>query len=352
MIAPLDRTRTVIRAGQRPSPHRQGWEVRTCLKDIEVYLGVDISKESVDIRALDVDGRVLSSKQCVPRTAAAIQAAVRPYNGKALAVLEATGRLGKAPARALEAVGIGVVVENPAKMRHYALSRGLLEKSDRIDASMLAAYGRERRPQPRSSPDEEVEELAQLTARRRQLVEHRKRERTRLRGETLPFNRDSLGRMIESCGREIDEVEQEIRRRLQATPKLWELFERLQSAPGVGETTAAELVAWLPELGRLSRRQAAKLVGVAPLIQQSGLWRGQRRTRGGRAPVRRALYMAALGAVRRDGYFRACYVRLVGREKAKKAALIAIARLLLSVLNQMAKHEKTFDPGMLPVANR
>ena len=114
----------------------------------------------------------------------------------------------------------------------------------------------------------------------------------------MAFNRDSLKRMIESCSNEIDEVEQEIRRRLKATPKLQQLFERLQSAPGVGETTAAELVAWLPELGELSRGQAAKLVGVAPLIKQSGRYRGQMRTQGGRSQVRRALYMAALGAVR------------------------------------------------------
>ena len=202
------------------------------------------------------------------------------------------------------------------------------------------------------APDPEVETLARLTTRRRQLVDQRKGERTRLRGETLEFNRGSLVRMIESCSHEIDEVEQEIRRRLRAAPKLQELFERLQSAPGVGQTTAAELVAWLPELGELSRRQAAKLVGVAPLIQQSGQYRGQLRTRGGRSQVRRALYMAALGAVRRDGYFRDCYLRLVGREKAKKAALIAIVRLLLCVLNQMARHDKTYDPEMLPAANR
>ena len=107
-------------------------------KDIAVYLGIDGSKESVDICALSADGRVLSRKQRVPRTAAAIQAAVRRSNQNAFAVLEATGGLEKAPARALEAVGVGVVVEHPAKMRHYALSRGMLEKSDRLDAAMLA----------------------------------------------------------------------------------------------------------------------------------------------------------------------------------------------------------------------
>ena len=197
-----------------------------------------------------------------------------------------------------------------------------------------------------------MEILARLTARRRQLVDQRKAERTRLRGETLEFKRRSLGRMIEHLSQEIDEVEQEIRRRLRATPKLQERFERLQSAPGVGETTAAELVAWLPELGELSRGQAAKLVGVAPLIKQSGRYRGQLRTQGGRSRVRRALYMAALGAVRSDGYFRDCYVRLVGREKAKKSALIAVVRLLLCVLNQMSRHDKTYDPEMLPAASR
>ena len=257
------------------------------------------------------------------------------WTPQACAVLEATGGLEALPAAVLEAAGIAVSVENPAKIRHFALSHGLLEKTDRLDARVLAEFARERRPRPRRPPDPRVEALAKLVARRSQLVRLRAAERTRRRSETEPFCLQSLERTILALSQQIDDCQQEIRQRVGACPELSARARLLLSAPGVGEQTAHALLAWLPELGCFNRGEIAKLVGVAPLVQQSGRWRGRVMTLGGRARVRSCLYLAALSAVRRHGVYREFYLRLLDRGKAKKLALIAVARKLLLTLNQM-----------------
>lgn len=316
-------------------------------QSIEIYLGVDVSKSWVDVCALHAaDQRVLFEER-VPRTAAALTAVAQRLDAPTVAVLEGTGRLEALPARALEAAGVGAVVVNPAQARHFALGRGLLEKSDKIDARMLAELGRERRFQPRMQPDPAVEELALLTVRRRQMVSLRAVERTRLRAETLEYNRESLRLSIENLSVQVERIEQEIRRRIRSEEALEKRFKLLLSAPGIGETTAAELIGLLPELGHISRGAVAKLVGVAPLIKQSGRWRGRVMTIGGRAPVRSALYMAALSAVRSHTYFRDRYLSMTARGKLKKVALIAMARQLLTVLNRMLREERMFDPTAL-----
>jgi transposase len=315
---------------------------------IETYLGLDLAKKFVDVCALCADGTLLW-QQRIPRTAAALVALVkRLENRRTLAVMEATGGLEDLPARALEACGVGVSVQNPAKMRHFALSRGLLEKSDKIDARTQAEFGRERRLQPRTPPDPACERLAALTTRRRQLVGLRAAEKTRLRGETIEFTRQSLLRVIEQLGAEIKLIEEEIQLQLRASRRLWESYKLLLTAPGVGATTAAELVAMIPELGELSRGEAAKLAGLAPLLRQSGSFRGQAKIMGGRGPLRSALYMAALTASRHNVWFRDRYQQMVDRGKAKKLTLIALARQLLAVLNQMVRHGRSFDLALLP----
>ena len=313
---------------------------------IEIYLGVDVSKDVVDVCALSVRGRVLFQDR-VPRSAAAIRALAARLESPAVAVMEGTGRLEALPAKAFEAAGVGVVIVNPATMRHFALGHGMLEKSDRLDARIIAEFGRERRPAPRVVPDPALEMLAQLTARRRQLVRLRAAEKTRLRAETLAFNRASLVRMIDCLSEQIEQIKLEILRQIRASAELQARFDLLLSAPGVGETTAAQLLASLPECGKLSRGALAKLVGVAPLVKQSGRWRGRVMTQGGRSSVRSALYMATLSAVRWDAYFRERYQRLVDRGKPKKVALIAMARQLLVVLNQMLRCRRSFDPALL-----
>ncbi len=313
---------------------------------IAVYLGVDVSKQSLDVCALSAEGRLLWRRR-IPRTAAAVGALAARLEGPALAVLEATGGLEALPARALEEAGVGVKVENPAKVRHFALSCGWLEKSDRLDARMLAEFARERKPAARSRPDPLIESLAQLARRRQQLVRLRAVERTRLRGETLAFNRGSLGAVIATLSERIEECEQEIRRCVHSSEALTQRARLLASAPGVGELTAYQLLAWLPELGSFNRGAIAKLAGLAPLVKQSGRWRGRAMTLGGRSHVRSALYLASLSAARWNPYFRDFYQWLLGRGKAKKVALIAVAHKLLSLLNQMVHQLRTFDPALL-----
>ena len=196
---------------------------------IAVYLGVDVSKHHVDVCALSAEGKLLW-RQRVPRTAAAVGALAARLEGPALAVLEATGGLEAIPARALEEAG--VKVENPAKVRHCALSRGLLEKSERIDAPMLAEFARERQPSPRLHPDPLIESLAQLATRRTQLVRLRAVERTRLRGETPAFTRRSLQAVIQSLSERIEECEQEIRRCVHRSEALTQRARLLTSAGG------------------------------------------------------------------------------------------------------------------------
>lgn len=300
----------------------------------EIFAGLDVSKASVEVCVLNAAGEFLWG-QTAPRTATALEQLARRLGPQAVAVLEASGGLEALPAAALEQAGVRASVENPAKIRHFALSHGWLEKTDRLDARMLAAFARERRPRPRRCPDPQVQALSKLAARRSQLVRLRAVERTRRRAETDPFCRQSLSEVIELLSRQIENCEQQMRQRVEACPRLSAQARLLRSAPGVGEQTAFALLAWLPELGRFNRSQIAKLVGLAPLVKQSGLWRGRVMTLGGRARVRGALYLAALSAVRCHGCYRDFYLRLLSRGKAKKLALIAVARKLLVTLNHM-----------------
>lgn len=299
-----------------------------------VFVGLDVSKAFVDVCVINAAGELLRSER-VRRTAAALEQLAQRLPAPACAVLEATGGLEALPAAVLEAAGIATGVENPAKIRHFALSHGRLEKTDRLDARVLAEFARERRPRPRRRPDPRLEALSKLVARRSQLVRLRAAEKTRRRSETEPFCRESLEQAILALSQLIDDCEQEIRQRVGACPELSARAKLLLSAPGVGEQTAFALLAWLPELGSFNRRQIAKLVGLAPLVQQSGPWRGRVMTLGGRARVRCTLYLAALSAVRRHGYYRDFYLGLLDRGKAKKLALIAVARKLLLTLNHM-----------------
>jgi transposase len=317
------------------------------LKDSsEVFVGLDVSKAYVDVCVINVAGEWLWNDRVV-RAAAPLQQLAQRLEPQACVVMEATGGLEALPAAVLEAAGRQTSVENPAKIRHFALSHGWLEKTDQLDARVLAEFARERRPRPRRRPDPRVEALSKLVTRRSQLVRLRAAERTRLRGESDPFCRQSLGDLILTLSEQIEACEQQMRQRVEACPDLAARAKLLRSAPGVGEQTSYALLAWLPELGCFNRGQIAKLVGLAPLVKQSGLWRGRVMTLGGRARVRSALYLSALSAVRRHCYYRDFYLRLVARGKAKKLALIAVARKLLLTLNRMLASsslwENSFD---------
>lgn len=256
-------------------------------------------------------------------------------------VLEATGGLEVPLASALAAAGMPVVVINPRQARQFAQALGYLEKTDRVDAAVLAHFAESVHPAVRALPDAATQELGALLARRRQLVEMLTAEKNRLGSSPARVQR-GIRAHIAWLEKQLAAVEHDVDTTLRSSPVWREQEDLLRSVPGVGRTLARTLLADLPELGRLSRRRIAKLVGVAPLPFESGQFRGQRHIRGGRAAVRTALYMPTLAATRYNPVIRTMYARLLRAGKKPKVALVACMRKLLTILNAMLKHHKSW----------
>ena len=257
-----------------------------------------------------------------------------------LVVLEATGGYELVCVAALAAAKLPVVVANPRQVRDFARATGQLAKTDRLDADILALFAGRVRPEVRALPDAEAQELDALLARRRQLLEMLQAERNRLGqvfGRGKQRVKKSLKTHIAFLERELRMADTDLGDLVRRSPAWRERDDLLQSVPGVGKVLSFTLLADLPELGRLSRREIAKLVGVAPLSRDSGTLRGRRFVQGGRASVRAVLYMAALTATRRNVVIRAFYTRLLAAGKPKKLALVACMRKLLTILNTMAR---------------
>ena len=257
-----------------------------------------------------------------------------------LVVLEATGGYELLCVAALTAAQLPVVVVNPRQVRDFAKATGQLAKTDRIDARMLALFGERVRPPVRALPDEKTRELEAVLTRRRQLLEMRQAERNRLVqlvGHGQRPVKQSLKKHIAYLDRELAMTDTELERMIHESPVWRERDDLLQSVPGIGPVVARTLLAELPELGQLNRRAIAKLVGVAPLNRDSGTWRGKRAIYSGRASVRTAMYMAALVAAWRNPVLKAFYQRLLARGKAKKVALVACMRKMLTILNHMVR---------------
>ncbi|HKN68395.1 MAG TPA: IS110 family transposase [Gemmatimonadaceae bacterium] len=255
-------------------------------------------------------------------------------------ILEATGGYELLCVGALAAAQLPVVVVNPRQVREFAKATGQLAKTDRIDAQVLALFGERVQPPVRALPDEHARELEAVLTRRRQLLEMRQAERNRLAqlvGHRTRSIKQSLKKHIAYLERELAMSDTELGQMIRASPVWRERDALLQSVPGIGPVVARTLVAELPELGQLNRRAIAKLVGVAPLNRDSGTWRGKRAIYSGRASVRAALYMAALVAARRNPVLKAYYQRLLARGKAKKVALVACMRKLLTILTHMLR---------------
>ena len=261
-------------------------------------------------------------------------------DGATLIVLEATGGYELLCVAALAAVSLPIVVVNPRQVRDFAKATGQLAKTDRIDADILALFAERVRPEVRALPDADAQELAALLARRRQLLDMLQAERNRLgqvfgRGKR-PIKK-SLKAHIAYLERELRMTDTDLGEMVRHSPAWRERDDLLQSVPGVGPVLSLTLLADLPELGRLSRREIAKLVGVAPLSRDSGTLRGRRFVQGGRASVRAVLYMAALVATKRNAVIRLFYARLLAAGKPKKLALVACMRKLLTILNTMVR---------------
>ena len=298
-----------------------------------VFVGIDVSKAQLDV-AVRPDGRFAVSND----DAGIAQVIERLSAGPpTLVVVEATGGFEMPLAGALAAAGFPVVVVNPRQVRDFAKATGRLAKTDALDAQTLAHFAEVIRPELRPLPDEQTQALAAILARRRQLVEMLTAEKNRLGSAPKPV-RKSLRTHIAWLERELSHTDSDLAQAIRESPVWHEKDELLRSTPGVGPVLTTTLLADLPELGRLTGKQIAALVGVAPLNRDSGTFRGKRTVWGGRAQVRGALYMAALVASRFNPVIRAFYQRLCTAGKAKKVALTACMRKLLIILNAMLKH--------------
>ena len=302
-----------------------------------MYVGVDVAKAELVVAARPSDERwSVANDERGARTLAERLKRDAP----ALVVLEATGGYELAAVAALAAAGLPVVVANPRQVRDFARATGQLAKTDRIDAGVLALFAERVRPEVRPLPNEEAQELDAVLTRRRQLLEMLTAERNRL-GQVAGRGRrpvkKSLKAHIAFLERELRVADTDLGAMVRASPAWREKDDLLRSVPGVGPVLSLTLLAELPELGRLSRREVAKLAGVAPLARDSGTLRGHRYVHGGRASVRAVLYMAALVATRRNPVIRAFYERLLAAGNPKKLALVACMRKLLTILNAMAR---------------
>ena len=310
-----------------------------------MFIGIDVAKADLVVSILPSAERfTVTNDERGVRTLVERLQAVRPT----LIVLEATGGYELLGVAGLAAAALHVVVVNPRQVRDFAKATGQLAKTDRIDADLLARFAEVVRPAVRSLPDADVQELEALLTRRRQLLEMLHAERNRVGqvfGGGKRLVRKSLKTHIAYLERELRVTDTDLGAMVKASPAWRERDALLQSVPGVGPVLSRTLLADLPELGRLSRRAIAKLVGVAPLSRDSGTMRGRRFVQGGRASVRAVLYMAALVATRRNAVIRTFYLRLLAVGKPKKLALVACMRKLLTILNTMARTAQRWSVG-------
>jgi transposase len=260
-----------------------------------------------------------------------------------LIAIEATGGFETIAAAAIVAAALPLAIVNPAQVRHFAQAVGRRAKTDPIDAEVIARFAEAVKPEPRPLPDAQARLLAELVARRRQIIEMIVAERQReKRAETIRV-RNSLMRTIKALEKELPEIDSDIDTLVRGSPAWREKEDLLVSFPGVSNTLARTFLAELPELGRLSRREIASLAGLAPYTRQSGRWKGKSMIGGGRAPLRTALYMAALSASRCNPTLKLFYQRLLSAGKPKMVGLIAVARKILTILNAMVRDKKQWQ---------
>jgi len=307
-----------------------------------VYVGMDVAKATLDLQART---QPRAQSRQFANTSAGQRALVRWLQtlGPTRVVCEPTGGYERAAVEMLQAAGVAVSVVNARQVRDFARAQGRLAKTDRLDAAVLADYGVCLRPPARAALSRAQRQLAELVARRYQVQQLRTAEHNRLEQVSHPAVRRQLQRHVAALDRQLEQIEGWIAELVRADESLAQKVARLCLVVGVGRITAVVLLATLPELGTLNRRQAAALVGVAPFNRDSGSRRGHRLIAGGRAAARRALYMAGLVAAFSNARLRAFYQRLVAAGKAPKVALVAVMRKLIILLNHVL-HDPTFQP--------
>lgn len=305
-----------------------------------IHVGIDVSKDRLDVHVLP-DGLAFA----VARDGAGLAdlagrlVPLSPH----LVAIEATGGFESVAAAALAGAGLPVVVVNPAQVRHYAQALGRRAKTDPIDAAMIARFVEATQPEVRPLPDAATRLLADLVARRRQIIAMIVAEKNRQRRTSVPRIVKSIARLIQALEKGLAEIDTEIDTGVRGSPLWREKEDLLASVPGVGAITARTLIAELPELGSLDGKRIASLAGLAPYTRQSGRWVGKAMIGGGRKSVRSALFLAALTACRHNPVLKAFRDRLVAAGRPKMVAVIAAARKLLTILNAMIRDQKPWQ---------
>jgi transposase len=305
-----------------------------------IYVGIDVSKDRLDVHV-----RPSGEAFAVARNGKGLNELIERLHsvGATLIAVEATGGFETIVAAAVAGAHLPLAVINPAQIRHFAQAVGKRAKTDPIDAAVIAHFAEAVKPEPRELPDEAARLLAELVGRRAQLIEMLVAERQRDRRASAGRVRKSLARHIAALEKELPEIDRDIDTMVRGSPVWRGKEELLITFPGVAHTIARSVLADLPELGRLTRREIASLVGYAPFTRQSGQWKGKSMIAGGRPSVRSAIFMAALSAIRCNPIMRAFYQRLLARGKAKMVALVAVARKVLTILNAMLRDKQQWQ---------
>jgi transposase len=311
------------------------------------FVGIDVSKKTLDV--VNLHGGEHQSFTNDSRGIETIAEQLVPL-GPELVVMEATGGYERELAIALVLAGLPVAVVNPRHVRDFAKAVGKLAKTDKVDAWVIALFGERVRPEPRGVPEKEVQELDALITRRGQLVAMITAEKNRM-GVAPRAMRPSILEHVTWMERQVDDIEGELNRLIEASP-IWRAREDLlRSMPGIGSVSAMMLIARLPELGHVTAKRSAALVGIAPFARDSGIRKGKRCTWGGRADVRAAMFMATVSAVRWNPVLRAHFEQLKSRGKPYKVAMVACMRRLLTILSAMVrKNQRWTDVTLAPAA--
>lgn len=310
------------------------------------WIGVDVAKDTLDVAYVGGAG---AERRSVANDRAGHSVLIEnlPPQGEARVVVEATGGYERALVTALIEAGYRVAIVNPRQVRDFAKALGILAKTDRIDALVLARFGAQVQPRLLEEDPATRAELMQLVARRRQLIDLRTMESNRLQQSTARAAQKSIRHVLKLLEKEVDQLEAEIARLLASDDDWRAKIELLSSVPGVAKVTSATLVAEVPELGRLNRQAIAALVGLAPFNDDSGRHRGLRRISGGRSSVRHVLYMAALSARRCNPVIQTFAKRLTAQGKKPKVVITACMRKLLVILNTMLKNNTHWNPSQI-----
>lgn len=312
------------------------------MPETKVFVGIDVSKAHLDVGVSGSEG--ISTFPNSERGIADLAGRLGEIS-PALVVMEATGSFEVPAAAALAAAEIPVVIANPRQVRDFAKATGQLAKTDEIDAHILALFAERVRPPVRPLPDDAARELDGIIGRRRQIVDMITAEKNRL-GFALPAVQRGIQKHIRWLERQLADVDSDLDLRIRKSPVWKAKSDLLRDVPGVGPNLARTLIAELPELGQLTHKEIAALVGVAPFPRDSGQMRGKRIVWGGRASVRTALFMSSWSASRWNPVLRVFYQRLRANGKPPKVALVACMRKLLTILNAMLRDGREWDPSI------